>query len=91
MKPSPRRVTGSRCFPLAAADGKALEVAYAAVEAGRFGLFDALLLATAKEAGCTVALSEDKQDGSALDGIVVRNPLRGGVLPDDLRALVGMP
>jgi len=78
-------------FPIAAADGKALEAAYAAVEAGKFGLFDALLLATARRAGCSFALSEDMQDGSSLDGVVVRNPLRGGRIPDDLRSLVGLP
>jgi hypothetical protein len=29
-------------------------------------------------------------DGAALDGILVRNPLQGDALPDDLRPLLGM-
>jgi predicted nucleic acid-binding protein len=36
--------------------------------------FDALLLATARRAGCTVFLSEDMQDSCEYDGITVRNP-----------------
>jgi predicted nucleic acid-binding protein len=36
--------------------------------------FDALLIATARRAGCTVFLSEDLQDGRDFDGITVRNP-----------------
>ena len=52
-------------------------------------MFDALLLATAREAGCTVLLSEDMQDGAEFDGVVVRNPLRGDGLPRDLVPLLG--
>ncbi|MDF2974299.1 MAG: putative nucleic-acid-binding protein contains domain [Microvirga sp.] len=78
-------------FPVVTASALALDAALAAFEAGRFGLWDALLLATAREAGCTTLLSEDMRDGAALDGITVRNPLRGGELPDDLRSLLGMP
>jgi len=77
-------------FEVTAADTDALDAAYAATIAGAFGLFDALLLATARKAGCTIVLSEDMADGAALDGIVVRNPLRGDALPDDLRPLLGM-
>jgi len=29
-------------------------------------------------------------DGAALDGITVRNPLKGDALPDDLRPLLGL-
>ena len=79
-----------RVFPTVATDAKALDAAYAAVEEGRFALFDALLLATARNAGCTVALSEDMHDGAALDGIVVRNPFANGALADDLRPLLGL-
>lgn len=75
-------------FPVVAADARALEAAYAARERGAFGLFDALLLATAHTAGCTLALSEDLHDGARLDGIRVRNPFAGGALPEDLRSLL---
>jgi predicted nucleic acid-binding protein len=78
-----------RVFPIVAADTRALEAAYTAVEEGRFALFDALLLATARDAGCTMALSEDMHDGAALDGIVVRNPFADGGLAADLRPLLG--
>jgi predicted nucleic acid-binding protein len=76
-------------FPVATASALALDAAFTAFEAGRFGLWDALLLATAREAGCAIVPSEDMQDGAALDGITVRDPLRGSELPDDLRPLLG--
>lgn len=79
-----------RVFPIIAADAAALDTAYTAVEAGRFGLFDALLLATASRAGCIVALSEDMHDGARLEDIVVRNPFADGGLVDDLRPLLGL-
>ena len=77
-------------FPVVTASARTFDAALGAFEAGRFGLWDALLLATACEAGCTTLLSEDMQDGAALDGIAVRNPLLVGELPDDLRPLLGM-
>jgi hypothetical protein len=43
------------------------------------------------EAGCAIVLSEDMGDGATLKRIKVRNPLKGGALPDDLRPLLGMP
>lgn len=79
-----------RLFPVVAADAVALEAAYTAMEGGRFGLFDALLLATAARAGCAVALSEDMHDGATLGGIVVRNPFGDGDLATDLRPLLGL-
>ena len=78
-------------FPITTASVTSFATAFGAFEAGRFGLWDALLLATAREAGCTVVLSEDMGDGATLDGITVRNPLRGDALPDDLRPLLGLP
>jgi predicted nucleic acid-binding protein len=79
-----------RVFPIAAADHYALELAYTAIEHGRFGLFDALLLATARQAGCSIALSEDMHDGAQLDGIIVRNPFGQRTLAEDLRPLLGL-
>ena len=73
-----------------AADRYALDAAFAAVVRARFGLFDALLLATARQAGCTIALSEDMHDGARLDGIVVRNPFANRALADDVRSLLGL-
>jgi predicted nucleic acid-binding protein len=42
--------------------------------AGRLSYWDAVLLASAAEAGCTIMLSEDMKDGATLGGITVRNP-----------------
>ena len=41
---------------------------------GRFGYWDAVLLASAAEAGCTLIFSEDVKDGARLGTITVRNP-----------------
>lgn len=49
----------------------ALRTAIDAALAGRFQLFDALFLATAAEAGCTAAISEDMADGADLNGVRV--------------------
>jgi predicted nucleic acid-binding protein len=56
-------------FPMTTARATAFATAFSAFEAGRFALWDALLLATAAEAGCTIVLSEDMGDGATLDGI----------------------
>jgi len=79
-----------RLFPVVAADAKALEAAYQAIEARRFGLWDALLLATAGGAGCTLALSEDMQNGRDLAGIVVRNPFVTSDAAATLQARLGV-
>jgi predicted nucleic acid-binding protein len=79
-----------RVFPIVAADRYALDLAYTAIEQERFGLFDALLLATARQAGCSIVLSEDMHDGAKLDGIVVRNPFGQRALVEDLRPLLGL-
>lgn len=45
----------------------------------RVAFCDALILATALEAGCTTLLSEDLQDGQIIEGrLTVRNPFRSG-------------
>jgi predicted nucleic acid-binding protein len=77
-------------FPIVAADGRAFDAACSAMLTGRLSMFDALLIATAREAGCTFLLSEDMQDGAEFDGLVVRNPLRGDRLPEDLAPLLGL-
>jgi predicted nucleic acid-binding protein len=53
------------------------EVALEALEmmaAGRASYWDALLLASARAAGCTTFLSEDMQDGARFGGIEIVNP-----------------
>lgn len=50
--------------------GRAIEVA----RMHHLSFWDAMLWATAREAGVTVLLSEDFQDGQVLDGVRIINP-----------------
>ncbi len=61
-------------FPVAAAQETTLDDAVSAV--GRYGIafWDAMLWATAREAGCQAILSEDFQDGRTLGGVRFLNP-----------------
>jgi predicted nucleic acid-binding protein len=40
----------------------------------KYSIFDAMLLAAAKQAGCTIFYSEDLQHGQKVDGLTIRNP-----------------
>jgi predicted nucleic acid-binding protein len=40
--------------------------------------YDALIVASAQEAGCDTLYSEDMQDGRAIGGLTVRNPFLAG-------------
>jgi predicted nucleic acid-binding protein len=56
-------------------------------QAGASQFYDALLLSTARRAGCTTLFSEDFQDGRDYGGITVRNPF---VMDEaELNALLG--
>lgn len=61
-------------FPVVAADESALENAIDAVVDHGFSFWDAMLWATAREAGCTVILSEDMQHGRMLGEVEFVNP-----------------
>ncbi|MBV8589506.1 MAG: PIN domain-containing protein [Acetobacteraceae bacterium] len=41
----------------------------------RFGIWDAVILASASSAGCRLLLSEDMQDGFTWGGVTITNPL----------------
>ena len=42
-----------------------------------YGIYDALVIAAALEAGCTTLYSEDLQDGQIVDGkLTIRNPFK---------------
>jgi predicted nucleic acid-binding protein len=41
-----------------------------------FSFWDALVIRAAKQAGCSVLLSEDMQDARELDGLQILNPFR---------------
>jgi predicted nucleic acid-binding protein len=79
-------------FPCAAASETAVRTALADAAAGRASYWDALLLATADEAGCRVILTEDLADGADLGGVRIRNPFSAaGGLTDQTRGLLGLP
>ena len=42
----------------------------------RLSFYDALIVAAALEAGCDTLLTEDMQDGRAIEGLEIRNPFR---------------
>jgi predicted nucleic acid-binding protein len=51
--------------------------------AGRASYCDALLVATVREAGCSVLLTEDLADGTDFGGVRIHNPFSpsGGLNP----------
>ncbi|MFO1186280.1 MAG: hypothetical protein U1E87_01760 [Alphaproteobacteria bacterium] len=61
-------------FQTFAITGESVERALAETSAGRFSYWDALLLASADLAGCTVLLSEDMTDGTRLGHVEVVHP-----------------
>ena len=61
-------------FPAFPATTASHRIALREAVAGRFSYWDAVLLASAAEAGCTTLLSEDMADGARLGNITVRNP-----------------
>ena len=78
-------------FPTVAASAAAVRVALAAAAVGRASYWDALLVATAAEAGCTVVLTEDMSDGSVLNGLRIYNPFAAsGDLTGMARRLLGL-
>lgn len=54
--------------------------ALAEAAAGRFSYWDALLLASAAEAGCRVLITEDMADGAELGGVEIVHPFSGAAL-----------
>lgn len=61
-------------FPTASASASAVHTALATAAAGRQSYWDALLIATAAEAGCNVMLTEDLADGASVHGVRIINP-----------------
>ncbi len=58
------------------------------MEAGRLSYWDALLVRSAAEHGCTAMFSEDMQDGSRLAGVEIVNPFGATGLSDRARELL---
>ena len=77
-------------FQTASHNPAALRLALLHAAGRRLSFWDAMLLATAHEAGCEFVLSEDMHDGTKFGNLTVRNPFAGPDLPDDVRALLGL-
>ena len=79
-------------FPCTAASEAAVRTALVDAAVGRASYWDALLVATAGEAGCRVILTEDLVDGADLSGVRIRNPFSpSGGLTEHARGLLGLP
>ena len=68
--------------------GTAVERAAAESAMGRLSYWDAVLLASAEEAGCMAMLSEDMADGGKFGALTVHNPFRPGGISDAARTLL---
>jgi predicted nucleic acid-binding protein len=75
-------------FPIVSAEPAALLAALEFAVDGRFGWWDALLLATAEQHGCKVVLSEDMQDGAQVGRVTVLDPFVGEALPKRVAELL---
>ncbi len=75
-------------FPTTAASAGAVRAALAMAASGRASYWDALLVITAAEAGCTAILTEDLADGTLLAGVRVINPFAGTALAPAAEALL---
>jgi predicted nucleic acid-binding protein len=50
--------------------------ALAVAERYGYGIYDALIVASALEARCTILYSEDMQDGQVIERLTIRNPFK---------------
>ena len=78
-------------FPCVATSATAVRAALADAAAGRASYWDALLAATAGEAGCLLMLTEDLGDGTELGGVRIHNPFgAAGSLTDEVGRLLDL-
>lgn len=75
-------------FQTVAVTHTAIRLAMSAAGAGQASYWDALLLATSAEAGCTAILTEDMADGATLLGVRIVNPFDGARLSPAAEALL---
>ena len=61
-------------FPTFPATVNAHRIAAQGAQVGQFSYWDAVLLSSAVDAGCTLLLSEDMQDGMSVGPLTIRNP-----------------
>ena len=77
-------------FATIGAGDTSLAAAVDIAAAGQLSFWDALLVATAADAGCSLVLSEDMHDGMRFGNVTVRNPFAGRELAKDIRQLIGL-
>jgi predicted nucleic acid-binding protein len=76
-------------FPCTAASDTAVRAALGDAANGRASYWDALLVATAGEAGCIAILTEDLADGAKISGVRIHNPFStAGGFTDQARRLL---
>jgi predicted nucleic acid-binding protein len=75
-------------FRTVAASASAIRSALSSAASGKASYWDALLVATAAEAGCTTILTEDLTDGTTLLGVRIINPFGGSGLTSEAAALL---
>jgi predicted nucleic acid-binding protein len=75
-------------FQVVPASASAVRTALAEAVRRRTSYWDALLIATAAEAGCSAVLTEDLSDGATLFGVRVVHPFAGEVLSDNAQRLL---
>jgi predicted nucleic acid-binding protein len=77
-------------FPVITASASGVQAALLLAADGRASYWDALLVATAAEAGCSVVLTEDMADGTRLAGVEIHRPFASaGGLTERTRTLLG--
>ena len=67
-----------------------MDLALAQIATGQMSYWDALMLASAREAGCHVFISEDLQDGARLFGMEIVNPFTASGPSDRVRTLLDL-
>ena len=77
-------------FPSFGVSQTAVRSAMRCATDGRASYWDALLVATASEAGCTAILSEDMANGATLFGVRIINPFAGAALSKPAAELLGL-
>jgi len=77
-------------YEVVGADGDALGKALSAADDERFSVWDALMLATLEQAGCTLLLSEDVGDGAKFGKLTVVNPFKGAAIPKRAAEALGL-
>jgi predicted nucleic acid-binding protein len=77
-------------FEVVGISPEAFDAGIGAARDSRYSVWDAILLATIEQAGCTLLLSEDMHDGGRFGGVTIVNPFKGRKLPRRAAAALGL-